>query len=351
MTNSAQAEFIQSLNGELTPEQAAHLLEMGEGDTGAAPDIGGEPAASRVEGETAKPEGEASNIESTANAGNPDAGKGTATEELPEGLTPENAVILAKDGKHTISYDKLVEARQSSQEWKARAEAAQAELEALQAKAQARADAGEAPTAVDNQVATAQAAIDAGIDPAIFGDFSEEALAKGIQTLVDQRVAAVMAQVDAKLSPIEQRVATDATEDHYKAIYEAHPDADSIVESKELADWIASQPSFTRAGYQAVLEGGTTQEVIELFDSFKQATGLTQAAAGQPDPESVKAAAKAAIAKATPPVPASLSDFPGGAIGPGSRDEAMAGMTGQELLGAMENMTPEQIETYLNRQL
>lgn len=336
---SKQDEFIQSLDGELTAEQAAQLLEMGlEGDTGATPpETGGEPAApAELTADTL--DGVASDNESITAA----AGEGEPD--------PDNAVIVAKDGKHHISYDKLVEARQSSQEWKAKAEAAQAELDTLKAQAEARAAAGQSPTATDTQVATAQAAIDAGIDPAIFGDFSEEALAKGIQELVDQRVQAALATVEAKLGPIEQRAATDASAAHYDAIYKAHPDADSIAESKELAGWIASQPSFVRSGYQAVLQGGTTQEVIELFDSFKQATGATQAAAA-PDQGDVKAAAAAALANARTPVPTSLTDFPGGKVGAGTREEALAQLGGSDLLDAMSGMTPEQIETFLNRRL
>jgi primosomal replication protein N len=37
----------------------------------------------------------------------------------------------------------------------------------------------------DNQANIAQQAIDQGVDPAIFGDFSEKDLAAGIQKLVD----------------------------------------------------------------------------------------------------------------------------------------------------------------------
>jgi hypothetical protein len=106
-----------------------------------------------------------------------------------------------------------------------------------------------------------------------------------------------------------------------------------------------------------VLQKGTTQQVIELFSAFKQATGTTQGAGAgaaegteQVNPEAVKAAAQAAIATAPSRVPASLTDLPGGRPAGLSRDEQMADMNGRELLDAMGagNMTPEQIERFLN---
>jgi len=253
--------------------------------------------------------------------------------------------VLARDGVHTIPYDTLVAAREGEKHWKAQAEAAQRQLADLQAQAQARADSGQAPTKADEAVAAAQVAIDNGVDPAVFGDFSEEALAKGIQIVAKQMVAQeVQAKVDAALNealaPIRQKQQTDAVSAHLNAIYSKHPDADSIAESKELADWIAAQPSFARAGYQAVLTHGSTADVIEFFDTFKRATGMTQApaAAGKPD---VAAAAGAAIAKAQTRVPMSLSDFPGGNAGPSDELEAMRNLEGSALAEKLMSMPLE----------
>lgn len=365
-TTDQQNEFIQSLNGDLSATQAAQLLEMsGQGDTGAtSSELAAQPSAAPVPAAGTTP-GDAgatgaSDSATTATAASPSAAAPAATPAAAAvELNASNAVILAKDGKHTIGYEKLVEAREGEKHWKAQAEAAQTQLAELQAQAKTRADAGETPTQTDAQVAAAQAAIDQGIDPGIFGDFSEEDLAKGIQTLVDAKVAAkVDAIVAQKLAPIQQKHATDATQTHYAAIYEAHPDADSLAESKELGDWINTQPSFVRDGYNAVLQKGSTQQVIELFSAFKQATGATQgagagAAAGgteQVNPDAVKAAARAAIANAPTRVPSSLTDFPGGRPAGLSRDEQMADMNGRELLDAMNtgNMTPEQIDRFLN---
>lgn len=338
---TATDEFIQTLSGNLTPEDVARLLESGDGDTTAtAAEKGNEPditTATGTEGQQAAPV--------AGEGGEPD---------------PANTVLLAKDGIHTIGYEKLVEAREDGKRWKAQAEASQLQLQTqaqqlqtLQAEAKARADAGLAPTVTDNQAAVAQAAIEQGADASLFGDFSEEALAKGIEKLVAAQVAAkVDEHVSKALKPIQEKQAVDSTEAHYGAIYTAHPDADSIVESKELADWIDKQPSFVRGAFSSVLEKGTTEQVIEMLDQFKLANGKTTAATTETSAESVKAAAKAALAKANTPIPVSLSDFPSGRAGSGAtREEAMADMQGNELVDAMHDWSPEQIETYLSRRV
>ena len=324
--------------GDLTPAQAAQLLSLGiQGDTGApSPDLSSGPAAAPAP---------------------TDASPQPAAQPEPE-LTAENAVILAKDGKHTISYDKLVQARETAraaqteaQTLAAQLQAAQQQLADLQAQAQARADAGQAPTATDNQVAAAQAAIDAGADPALFGDFSEEALAKGITKLVEQQVAARMAAIDAKLKPIEQQAATDATTAHFNAIYSAHPDADSIVESQEFAVWKGAQPAVVRAALDQALEKGSSTDVIEVFSAFKAATQQQSPPAAGKGAMTPAEAAKAAIAKASAPIPASLSDIPGGRVAGTNVFEAMDTMNSHELLAATSNMTAEQIEAWLNAQI
>ena len=325
---TTQAEFLQANapDGVMTPHQAAQFLELAEGDTGTMPDSGTPDAA-------------------------PDAVDTPAIESPESATTPEKSVILARDGVHTIPFEKLTEAREAEKQWKAQAEALNTELQALKAEAQARADAGQAPTQTDNALAAAEAAIESGVDPELFGDFSETALAAGINKLVAMQVekltAGMREQIAKTVEPLQAKQQVDAIEAHYAAIRGAHPDADSIAQSVELANWIASQPSFARAGYEAVLAQGSTDQIIEFFDTFKVATGQAKAApAAQPDP---KAAARAALAKLSAAVPASLSDIPGGTAGPTSRFEAMSRMSGVELVNAMDEMTPAQVEAFLSR--
>ena len=316
-----------TIEGALTPEQAAAALAAGEGDTSAELENGGTPDAATVTDEAATGE---------------DAGTTT------EAGDPANTVVLARDGKHTIPYETLVKHREGEQHWKALAEAAQQQLADLQAQAQARADAGTAPTKTDNMVATAEAAIESGADVGIFGDFSEEALAKGIATLVEQQV---QARVNAALEPLTTKQAKDAAAAHYDAIYSKHPDADSIAQSTEFAAWVNAQPSAVRNAYWGLFDphtGGTAQEIVEVFDAFK-GTGTpnpnTPAAA---DP---KAAASAAVAAARATPPASLSSIPGARVEGASELDRAADMSGPDMLEATKNMSPAQIEAWLDRQI
>ena len=336
---TTQSEFFQehAVNGELTDAQMVQMMSLPEGDTSALLESGLPEATESAE---AKPDGE----QGTTN----EAENESATTPEPD---PAKAVVLAKDGVHTIPYEKLAEAREGEKHWKAQAEAAAAELAALRAQAQQRADAGEAPTQTDAAVATAQAAIAQGVDPAIFGDFSEEALAQGIQKLVDMRVQEqVSAALDKAMAPIQQKQQTEAVNAHLSAIYAAHPDADSIAESKELADWINAQPSFARAGYQAVLQQGTTAEVIEFFDTFKQATGKA-AQQNTPEQSDVSAAAKAALAKAQAQVPTSLSEIPAGSKAHHDEAAALMEMSDSNALNSFMGKSPEQIRALLERAL
>ena len=330
-------ELHQDTNSALALYHAALDEQGGKGDTGPKPEDDGAPTTVSDAGSKAEEKNEPAQ---PAASNEPD---------------PANAVILAKDGKHHIPYSKLVEARQAEQAARAAAKAAQDELAALRAQAEQRAAAGVAPTAADNASALVVKALETGdVDPAIFGDFSEDAMAKGIATLVSQGLTQGFTALRQELAPITAQHQMSEVEKHYGAIYQAHPDADSIAESQELDSWIASKPSFVRDAYRAVLDPqgqGTAAQVIELFDTFNKETGATQAAAAPAPSVDPKAAAKAAIAAAQPAVPASLSDFPGGRAGASSRMEALDALSPADLAEALEAMPQAQRDLYLSRQM
>ena len=339
-------EFYQSLDADnITPEQAAQMLEMGwKGDTDTAEsETGSETPAASTESDA----GESDDDTATDEQHEQDKGEG---QDQAKPDAEQEPVLLAKDGKHTIPYDKLVEAREGEKHWKQQAEANAAELERLKAEAQERADAGEAATQTDKNAAMAQDAIDNGVDPDLFGDFTEEDLAKGVAKLVQMELAERDKRQQQQQQEQQQQTAAEA---HYNAIYEAHPDADSIAESKELGDWLKAQPTHVRKGCEVVLSQGSTEEVIELFDTFKRETGVTQAK-DEADAKGgdAKAKARAAIESTESEPPGSLSDIPGGAAGAATPEEQMASLSeGKDLLERMEDMSPEKIEAFLNKQL
>lgn len=313
---TTQVEFFQNnvIDGALTPEQAAQLLELPEGDTSTMRlETDGQPVA--ITGQAAAP--------AVAEV----AGKAVESEHEP--------VILAKDGVHTIPFEKLAEARAAEQNWKQVAIDAQAKLEAAQ-----KATPAEPATAETLKVE----------DENPFGDYSEEGIKNGVKKLVAAERDAIRqelrAELDKELAPLKVQHAQTAVEAHFAKIEAVHRDFDSIAQSAELREWISTKPSFYRNAYQAIIDHGTAEQVIEALDIYKAETVNIAKTPAKP---SAAAAAQAAIEKAKTFVPTSLTDFPGGTSGPGNKFDALDSMSATQLGEAMQNMTPKQIETYLNR--
>lgn len=312
-------------DGEWSPEKAAQYLEMSmNGDTSQGESID-TPADTVVDKQTDAPAQET--ITDTPDDSSNDDVEG-------------EKVVLARDGVHTIPYEKLVEARERDRVSQEQLAAANAELEILRKQSQTPANV--ASTQQEQDIETAQAAIDAGVDPDYFGDFSEEDLTDGINRLINERVAKA-------LEPMQQKEQESAAEAHMRTIYEAHQDADSIVESSEFESWKASQPSYIQSALNGVLAQGTAEQVVELLNNFKQSTTSTPAAdAGKPSADDLKAKARQAINNTAPAVPASLSDIPGGHKGATDITEQMDSMSGIDLVETMMDWSPEKREQYLN---
>ena len=299
--------------------------------------------SSVVEG--AAPAAEATTAESTQTAA--PAVAATAQDE------PEGAPIASKSGGYTIPYEKLTEARTARDSAIAERDQLRAQLEQLtaaqaanmqqaQVEAQARADAGEAPTQADQNLAAAQALVAGGVDVSLFGDFSEEALAEGIEKLVTARVEAALApQREAQA----REQAQTAEQAHVQAILGAHKDAFEVAESKEFAAWKAGQPGFMQAAIDRTLNAGTAQDVIDLLGQFKQAYA---GGATYSDPTAAAVAKAMAEAKSAPPV--SLSSLPGAApAGTTEADRAVAlADDPAALLEYMSSLPPERQTQLMN---
>ena len=341
MTVDANSFIDDNFNdGNWTPQQAAQYLEASmNGDTAQADSIE-TPADTDADEVTDTPDDKDDTPATVAPAETPE----TESKEDAEG----NNVVLARDGVHTIPYEKLVEARERDRVSQEALAAANAELEILRKQNQTPATV--ATTQQEQDIETAQAAIDAGVNPDYFGDFSEEALAEGINKLIDERVAAqVDARVAKALEPMQAKEQESAAEAHMRTIYEAHTDADSIVESGEFNTWKALQPTYVQAALDGVLTKGTAEQVVELLNNYKQSTTSTPAAdAGKPSTDDLKAKAREAIKNTAPAIPASLSDIPGGHKGATNIAEQMDSMSGIELADEMMNWSPEKREQYLN---
>ena len=281
--------------------------------------------------------------------GNATGGAGTTEDDEPKG-----APIASKSGAYTIPYEKLEQSRERVKSLEGENESLRAQLAELNARqqanlekaednAQARADAGKQQTEADQNLEAAKKAMGQGVDASLFGDFSEEGIAKGIAALMERTREELREEAARELKPLKDREAQEVKDSHYGAIFEKHPDANEIVQSVEFKAWVNGLPGFQRSAVDAVLHpetGGTAAQVIEVFDSFKAQTG--------------KAAAPAAQDKGKAPevqrrVPHSLSEIAGEQHQDIAQQVmASAGTDPNALIERMQDMSPEQIERVMN---
>lgn len=265
----------------------------------------------------------------------------------PQDPIEQPAPIASKNGAYTIPYEKLVEARTEAAALKQRnaeleqmnqqlTAQQQANLQQAQQAASARAESGEGATQADANLAVAQAAMAQGVDMELFGDFSEQAIAKGLAQMVAMQVQQQLAPIREQESKKAAELAMDA---HYKAIYSAHPDADEIVESSQWSQWLESLPAFMRAATEQTMAKGSTEQIVEVFSTFKQAT----APGGNPSVTALINQAKSAP-------PNTLTDVPGALVAK-SGAEQLNGAMGDPaaLIGLFEGKSPEEIERLMNK--
>lgn len=312
-------------------------------------------------GETAEPAAETGSVPATtpedvkADAGttspDPVPSEPVVTPPATEPTPPveenaENSVVLAKDGKHTIPYERLQETREQVQQYKQQVEQLTAQLAAQQTP-------GNTQVAQQN-AAVAEAVIEASGNNAdvmaMFGDFSEEAIAKGVEALVSQRVSAqVQSMMDAALAPFKQQQQLSAEQQHFAYIGSAHPDYESIPESQEFQAWKDAQPSFIRSAYDDVLNKGNAEQVVELLSLYKSQNNVSPKVDTPAPTQAMVEKAKQAVQNAPSKVPHSVTDLPAGSPAALSADERLSALSGPELLAEMENWSPDQVEAYMSR--
>lgn len=353
MNEQQMQEYFEqhAVDGQLPDEEMVKLLtgaadgsvgdtgETGDNDTGDAPG----PAEETTETKT----------EETA-----EAPKEEQTTAEPE----EEPVITAKDGKNTIPYSELVEAREAAKQARADNETLAAEMKKLQDEMAVLKGMGVAGANAARRADEEAEAAEAAEDPlaALREDWPEVADAVDKITAAHrQTIAAQQEQIQAltqHLAPIQQSEAERQMAAHYTTILQAHPDADTLIDSKEFAAWREAQPSFVRDVQEAVLQRGTAEQVVELFDSFKAATGYnggnTNAAAGDnaaTQAQARQAAVQQARQQAKTSTPKSLSDIPGGAAVQTDPTETFLQMSETAQMDKIMGMSPDAIEAMLRR--
>lgn len=254
-----------------------------------------------------------------------------------EPVKEQEPELLAKDGKHTIPYSELVDAREKAEHWENLSNQQKTLIEDLQAaKLQDEEQGG-----TENQEAILEEY--EGDYPEI-ADEMKENLKPFIQKMIDDGVAAATKQFDEKVAPIQQNNEEAAKQKRYDDIVSEHPDAVEVYKSQELRDWIDSQPSFVKATYDAVLQSSTAGQMNELLSAYKSATSQVK-----DDSSSIQDKAKDIIVNTKQKAPASLTDIPAGPTGTLNESEAMLEMTPGQLEQKFAGKTPEQIEALMSK--
>jgi len=275
-------------------------------------------------------------------------------------------VVMAKDGKHTIPYSELENAREAVKSSKAEVETLKTEAETLKQQLEEL----QGKTDVAEQLKEAQA-IDAetgktdevdkllsdlrDTDPELAEIFDKRDMSHREQIrALEGKIEGLTKTITDKLAPFESSMEDMAEDSHFKAITDAHSDFDQIIDSGELERFVNTVPSFMRGEYQRVFANGTSQEVIDLVQSYKDIKGIATPSSETgkvPSKEEAEKIIADAEEKASGKTPTSLSEVPAGSNAHHDPAEAMHNMSSMKLLQMFEGKTIEQIHDLMNRAL
>lgn len=126
-----------------------------------------------------------------------------------------------------------------------------------------------------------------------FGDEMPKALADATKLILG-KVDARINQLEGALAPVSETYTKISMDKHFAEIEAVHPDRQELVDSGAVRNWINSQPTYKQEMYRKVYEQGTSDELVDLFTTFKNESDYEPSAV----PEK-KAKAKSDKSKAT----------------------------------------------------
>lgn len=89
----------------------------------------------------------------------------------------------------------------------------------------------------------------------------------------------VFSEVQKVIGPLQQTLDALAGRTHLTDVKSAVPDySDNL--RQQVVDWVKTQPAYLQPAYDHVITQGTVEEVKDLVDRYRQATGQTAPAAG-----------------------------------------------------------------------
>ena len=113
----------------------------------------------------------------------------------------------------------------------------------------------------------------------------ERVLVAKMENQFAAKLAELTSQFDTKITPALTTAQSYATNQFMASVLQKHADAVTLL--PDVEKWVAGQPAIVRRSYDAVLDGGTVAETVELLDIFKKATQVSTPP--EPTPEEVAA--------------------------------------------------------------
>jgi hypothetical protein len=243
-------------NGEITDSTFADSFEQAVGTV-----------------ETSKVVGEESNGEAPL-AINTAASATTVADNVATEAAKEKPLVNESDEQ--VDYKTLFEKEQQrNKSWEGRITKAEQQNKLLQAKLSELESApivtSKTETLVDVE------------DPLIKGFISEmgDDFIKPLDAYIKKTINEAIKPFSERVPVIEQQVTSiteTKTKDHYATILSHHKDVAEIIESGELDTYVESLPYKEALEKKKVMSGGSTQQVIDFLNEFKEKTGKVKPA-------------------------------------------------------------------------
>ena len=102
-------------------------------------------------------------------------------------------------------------------------------------------------------------------------------IAKTVIGSLSKTVDGKLDEFSGRIDPLQEDYAKNADEVHFSALETAHSDYAKHRDSGELVEWIETLPGYKQEMYKKVYEKGKVADVIDLFSTFKDAKGYSEA--------------------------------------------------------------------------
>lgn len=153
-----------------------------------------------------------------------------------------------------------------------------------------------------------------------------------VQKIIDNKVSTEVSGVEARVAqlieqqvgPVAARVKESEAQAHEDAILRAHPDIRELVATGQFRQWVETLPQYQQMGAQQICDSGSADQVIDLFNNFKESTNKGAALNKSPNKEKAQPTKSAGTvdklkaAMSVPSEPPKVSDGEAGT--PGTED-------------------------------